>query len=293
MDEARHHHSDGQWKDASEYGRALEDPNIGWVKVPDTNIANTGGKKRWGALAGKCVRAEIWRDLNEINIANNPGTWRTLMTQFKKNKTGRNPVVHMNNIMSNVVLMDLADVRMQDLHAGVKAFFKGDASTIRRHSTMALSATTWSAKRFAIRCSSRSSMRSASRSRARAIRSSPKLVSPASLPTSCGRGPRPPTTACCAPIRPKDQLFRMATYMRRRSQGESPQVAALNARDQFLNYDIRALWIVMMRNTLFPFISYTYRAVPKLAESIVAPAVEAARVCGDCLRGQRAVLHAR
>jgi hypothetical protein len=66
----------------------------------------------------------------------------------------------------------------------------------------------------------------------------------------------------------EDQLFRMATYMRRRSQGESPKVAAQNARDQFLNYDIRAPWIRAMRNSLFPFISYTYRAVPKLAENI-------------------------
>jgi hypothetical protein len=67
----------------------------------------------------------------------------------------------------------------------------------------------------------------------------------------------------------EDQMFRMAAYMRRRSQGESPQVAAMNARDQFLNYDIRAPWVVMMRNSLFPFISYTYRAVPKLAENLM------------------------
>ena len=66
----------------------------------------------------------------------------------------------------------------------------------------------------------------------------------------------------------EDEIFRMAAYMRRRSQGESPQVAAMNARDQFLNYDIRAPWIVAMRNSLFPFISYTYRAVPKLMENI-------------------------
>ena len=103
--------ADGTWKEAREYGRYWNDPEIQWVKVPDTNIAKTGGKKRWGALSGKYVRAEIWRDLNEINIANNPGTWRKLLTQWKKNKTARNPVVHMNNVMSNVMFMDLADVR--------------------------------------------------------------------------------------------------------------------------------------------------------------------------------------
>ena len=110
------------WKEGSEYSRFWNDPEIQWVKVPDTNISDTGGKKRWGALAGKWVRAEIWRDLNEVQVANNPGVWRTLLSQWKKNKTARNPVVHMNNVMSNLMLMDLADVRAQDLAAGIKAY---------------------------------------------------------------------------------------------------------------------------------------------------------------------------
>jgi hypothetical protein len=67
----------------------------------------------------------------------------------------------------------------------------------------------------------------------------------------------------------EDAVFRMATYIRRRSQGESPRTAALNARDQFLNYDIKAPWVVAARNTVLPFISYSYRAVPKLAENIM------------------------
>ncbi len=95
------------------------------MKVPDTTISDTGGKKRWGALAGRYVRAEIWRDLNEIDIAMSPGTWRKLLTQWKLNNTARNPVVHMNNVMSNLMFMDLADVRMQDLVEGIRAYAEG------------------------------------------------------------------------------------------------------------------------------------------------------------------------
>jgi predicted kinase len=259
---------DGTWKDASEYGRFWEDPSIGWVKVPDTNIQGTGGKKRWGALAGKFVRAEIWRDLNEVDIANRPGTWRKLMSQFKKNKTGRNPVVHMNNINSNLVLMDLADVRMQDLAAGIKAFYKGDANYQEALDNGAFGGDQISQE---IRDQVfKPILDEISKQTTGA--SNPFLARAGVLGVVADKLWTWAKTADDGMLRAyqaEDQLFRMATYMRRRSQGESPQVAAANARDQFLNYDIRAPWIVMMRNSLFPFISYTYRAVPKLAEGLM------------------------
>ena len=41
------------------------------------------------------------------------------------------------------------------------------------------------------------------------------------------------------------------------------------AREQFLNYDIRAPWINAARRSVLPFISYTYRAVPAIAQAIM------------------------
>src|SRR5690606_21945937 len=66
----------------------------------------------------------------------------------------------------------------------------------------------------------------------------------------------------------EDEIFRMATYLRRREMGDSPQAAAAMAREQFLDYDIRAPWVNAARRTVLPFISYTYRAVPVIARSI-------------------------
>jgi hypothetical protein len=66
----------------------------------------------------------------------------------------------------------------------------------------------------------------------------------------------------------EDEIFRMAAYLRRRSQGEDTNTAAKNSRDQFLDYDIRAPWVVAAKNSVLPFISYTYRAVPKLMENV-------------------------
>jgi len=66
----------------------------------------------------------------------------------------------------------------------------------------------------------------------------------------------------------EDEIFRMATYMHRREKGDSAADAARIARDQFLNYDIRAPWVNAARRSFLPFIAYTYRAVPVIAKSL-------------------------
>ena len=67
----------------------------------------------------------------------------------------------------------------------------------------------------------------------------------------------------------EDEVFRMATFLRRRAMGDTVQEAAAAAREQFLDYDIRAPWVNAARRTVLPFISYTYRAVPVVAQSIL------------------------
>ena len=260
---------DGQWKEASEYSRLWEkDPEIRWVKVPDTTIEKTGGKKRWGALAGKFVRAEIWRDLNEVDIANRPGTWRVLLTQWKKNKTARNPVVHMNNVMSNVMFMDLADVRTQDLVAGIAAYVKGTADFQEALDNGAFGGDMVSAEiRDQVLKPILDEISKQQVGAGNPFLKRAGIVG--KIADTLWTWAKTADNGMLRAYQAEDQLFRMAAYMRRRSQGESPRVAAMNARDQFLNYDIRAPWVVMARNTLFPFISYTYRAVPKLAENIM------------------------
>lgn len=255
------------WKDASEYSQHWNDAEIQWVKVPDTAIPKTGGKKRWGALSGKWVRAEIWRDLNELNIASTPGVWRKLLGQWKLNHTSRHPVVHMNNIMSNLTFMDLADVRMQDLAAGLKAYIKGgkDFQEALDNGAFGSDMVAQEIRKEVLE----PILEEITKQQTGAA--NPFLARAGFLGVFADKlwtGVKKLDNGMLRAYQMEDEVFRMATYMRRRSQGDSPQAAALNARDQFLNYDIRAPWIRAMRNSLFPFISYTYRAVPRLMESI-------------------------
>jgi len=70
--------------------------------------------------------------------------------------------------------------------------------------------------------------------------------------------------------RVEDEVFRMATYMRRRELGDDARTAAKVARETFMDYDIRAPWVNAARNTVLPFASYTYRAAPMIAKSVAA-----------------------
>jgi hypothetical protein len=67
----------------------------------------------------------------------------------------------------------------------------------------------------------------------------------------------------------EDQVFRMALFIDRLEKGFDVNKAAADAKKWFIDYDINAPFIDFMRRAPTPFISYTYRVVPLLAEAAV------------------------
>ncbi|TPN11739.1 LPD5 domain-containing protein [Mesorhizobium sp. B2-1-2] len=257
-----------KWVEADQRSRFLNDREVAWVKVPDTTIANTGGKKRWGALSGKWVRSEIWRDLNEIEVMNRPSTWRMLLSQWKLNKTSRSPVVHMNNVMSNMVLMDMNDVRMQDLQAGLRSFISKDKhwQDANEHGVFGADMMTQE-----IRDNVLKPILDEIEKQGQDGTQNSFLARAGVLGKFADRLWTLAKTADRKMIdlyRVEDDVFRLASYRAGIARGESPEHAAAAAREQFLDYDIRAPWVNAARNSLLPFISYTYRAVPLIARAM-------------------------
>lgn len=257
----------GKWVDAADFNRLWHDETIEWVRVPATVIPKTGGKKRWGALANRWVRPEIWRDLNEIDTMGRPNMWTKLLTQWKLNKTARSPVVHMNNIMSNFVFMDLADVRLQDLVRGIRAYAtsSADFEEAAAHGAFGADLISQEVRREVLMPILEELERNMAGTNnpalsrfgalgriAEAIWSKAKMVDRKMVDM----------------YRLEDEIFRMGMYMRRRALGESAEDAALEARQQFLDYDIRAPWVNTARRTVLPFIAYSYRAAPLIARSV-------------------------
>jgi hypothetical protein len=283
---------EGEPENAAESEHALRmgiSTGYEWVKVPTTRVHPKSKTKRYGALAGKYVRAEIYQHLNQIQHMQKPSFWKEVMTSFKLNKTARNPVVHFNNIMSNVVLMDMADVRFSDLYAAIREMSKKGAlyDEAKRNGTFGAS--------FAER-----ELKADVLDKLLDDINEATGVKPVGLHDvfmSMDRLPMNKQIAFMSKVvdhiwngvdvkgrkvglrefdkkmvnyyQHEDEVFRMATYIRRRGQGMSEVEAGISARDQFLNYDITAPWINAAKATVLPFVSYTYRAVPIVAKSIV------------------------
>jgi hypothetical protein len=257
----------GSWKEASAYRRFWNDPEIGWVRVPEDSIKDTGGKKKWGALAGKWVRAEIWKDLNELDIQNRPSSWRRLLTTWKINMTARNPVVHMNNIMSNLMFMDLADIRLQDLAAGINSYIRKDAHYRDAAAHGAFGSDLLSQEiRDQVLKPILDEIRNAQSSGVNPWLAKAGIAG--KLASLLGAGIKGADGKMIEAYQAEDAIFRMATYRRRLSMGSTPEQAADIARQTYLDYDIRAPLVNAARNTVLPFISYTYRAAPIIAQAI-------------------------
>ncbi|MGE0751881.1 MAG: strawberry notch-like NTP hydrolase domain-containing protein [Variibacter sp.] len=260
-----------RWLDADEWSaqrqRIAKRGDVEWVRVPESTIPNSGDKKRWGALAGKWVREEIWRDLNETAIMQRPGLWRSLLTQWKLNKTARSPVVHMNNVMSNFVLMDLIDVRMQDFAAGIRSYLAKDANYEEafQHGAFGVDMISQEVRDQVLKPILEELERNNTYQQQGRLGS---LGQVSRFTETLWTKIKALDQKMIDAYRLEDEVFRMATYMRRRSLGDSAEQAAEVAREQFIDYDIRAPWINMARNTVLPFISYTYRAAPLVAKAI-------------------------
>ncbi len=95
----------------------------GWVKVPDTEIPDTGGVKRYGNLAGLYVRQDVMSHLSRFEESANEALqlWRDALGLWKEGKTALNPVAHFNNIASNISMAHFAGVSYWDGHKYVGA----------------------------------------------------------------------------------------------------------------------------------------------------------------------------
>lgn len=65
----------------------------------------------------------------------------------------------------------------------------------------------------------------------------------------------------------EDEVFRLAAWLKAKEEGKTDMEAGKIARRSFMDYNINAPWVQAMRNSVLPFFSYTYRAVPMMLET--------------------------
>ncbi|MFZ6813525.1 hypothetical protein ACO0K3_03590 [Undibacterium sp. Rencai35W] len=66
----------------------------------------------------------------------------------------------------------------------------------------------------------------------------------------------------------EDEVFRLAAWLAAKEGGATDMDAGHVSRKSFLDYSINAPWVAGLRATAFPFMAFSYRAIPMMAETV-------------------------
>ena len=253
-----------------------------YKQMPTTALSKTGDKLRYGNLAGKYVPEEVYKNLlathNYYKKSEFLKNYRTLNSYWKVSKTAWNPTVHVNNIMSNVILHDLVDAEFKYLLPAWKALLKHNkvnkAGKVQR-SELVETATKYGVFDADLISTELKNIQATSSARFpykmtegvdefnNAVNMARNVFDDSVVKGKLG------LTKMTDWYRFEDKVFRLSVFQDRIAKGWKLQDAALDARKAFIDYDIDAPAINWMRNTITPFLAYTYRIIPILAETAI------------------------
>lgn len=258
-----------------------------WVRVPESKIPGTS-TRAYGALAGLYVPGPIWNDVRQIvNTRVYPlgETYADILRAWKLSKTALSLPVHMNNVMSNVLMADFHDVQARDVVAALDVIRHRDrpenAIVIERfedaggsegiYSLTELQAAAIQPLIDQLRAEAEQLDPAQGMARASSIVS---LVTQMryreaftlAAQSKPGKGAAWLRDKMTKAYQDEDLMFRLAAFIRAKSDGKTDIEAGRVARESFLNYQINAPWVNLMRSTAFPFFSFVYRAAPMMLD---------------------------
>jgi len=256
---------------------------LGLVKVPNTILDKTLGKKTYGNLGGKYLPKEIADNIFRTHryATTKPGEfykkYRILNQTWKISKTAFNPTVHVNNTLSNIVLYDLVDGanrgrNLMAAHKAIMASSKGKESQLytlaKNHSVLDSDLITNELKDVTkyLKSNPYSAFKGADDPAVQSVNSASIIWNDIKRTWF---GTKTAADSLTKLYRYEDQVFRIALFKDRLDKGWNVGDAARDARRSFIDYDINAPLINWMRNAPTPFLAYTYRVVPLLAETAV------------------------
>lgn len=268
----------------------MRQPNM-WVEVEDS--------PRFGALAGKVVNGSVWAAVQDIHhtgkVINSPA-YNTVLRWFKKNKTAYSPGTHIVNIGSNISWMYLHDIPATSVIKGVQLYYK---ATMRPESLKPHERAIWKAfaESGALLADYSSAEIKAALSDAThealrvgedegtfwgdfkkmAVYEKAKAAATSKYAEAAKRAGGNLDTFLTGLYAAEDNAFRLAAFMShagtaQKLNGGKPLTreqlnkAAQAAAREFLDYNIHARTINALKQTVLPFVSWPYRALPAFAK---------------------------
>lgn len=263
-----------------------------WVQLPNNEA--------YGALRGKVMRSGVWsamQDMSDRRPVVDWGAFNDTMRWFKKAKTVYNPGTHVTNVASNFTLAMLHDIPVATIKEAAKLFlqyernpnampasqrqlvlaFIGSNAMVGDFSSAEVKQALYEAMKDALEdgkptlVGRLTAMAKLEKARAAQVQ---KAVD--SAKGAADRVDEAMTNAYAA----GDNVFRLAAFLKHaadraalRDDGkptpEDLQAAGDFARWAFLDYDIDSKAVRAARQTVLPFISWTYAVIPVLAKIAV------------------------
>jgi hypothetical protein len=256
---------------------ASKGERAGWVQVPDTKIPDTGGVRRYGAMSGLWTTPEVMAELE--HIGDKPGAlaeaYLQALSYWKEGKTALNPVVHGNNIVSNVVAAHYAGVPVWDPRAWRNAareyFSKG--KLYREALDAGLFGTEFYGNEIRALLPDLSAISSVETAAASNMQKVLRWV--------YDHGPRQYREAMGRAYQAEDQFFKMMLYQHARQKMGMTTTEAIDYAERYLfNYAELPKTARKLRAIAYPFISYTYKAAPMLAHTAMVHPLRLLAVTG-------------
>ena len=255
--------------DEADYKLLTKEEQSRFAIMPSSKVKGTK-KLKYGELSGKYVDKDVLKDIKHMYGFSTVDKAReylkvfdSLQTIWKKTKTAWNPGTHVGNTASNIMLIDFADT---DLKYVAKAIKEMRNPTSKIHKEAKIDGI------FDVDLVSRELGDSLTE-----IEKSLTKLQGEKFGTGIFEktksymnfGKKWTTDKMEKAYQLEDQVFRMAVYMDRLDKGFSKTDASLEARKWFIDYDINAPLIQGLKRTFVPFVSYTYRVIPLLAEAAI------------------------
>jgi diguanylate cyclase (GGDEF)-like protein len=235
-------------------------PSEGYTKVPDTEIAETGGVKRYGNLAGLYVRDDIIQHITQFEEAGEMlKFYRKALGQWKMGKTVLNPVAHVNNVVSNLTMAHFAGVSYWDTHKYINAlrdFVNGSDYMDEAKEAGLMTGDMTRTELIAEMPKEIQTMLNQQESRiSKSAKATYNLFT---------LGLTKPMSKA---YRFEDDFFKYLIFRDARENGATPDEAVDYATKYIFNYDDLPRGARAVRDAAIPFFAYTYKAIPALAHT--------------------------
>lgn len=208
-----------------------------------------------GPLSGALVDSYIWDDLNQAVAIRSDAikAWDKILTLWKTGKVVYNPATHCRNILSNIILADFAGLAPHriDIYARAARDFLHKGDYWKEAKQSGLLGTEWAATEIEQFLKDTSRLTEGNF----LTKSSEVVRSLLDKPGKAYQG--------------IEQFFKLSVFINGRKQGLSIKEAARIAEKGIFNYQKIPPAIRWAKRWYSPFITFSYKALPRFAETVV------------------------